>query len=93
MAISETWLRSSNTNKSIAIDGFKIIRADRKGSRNDRNKGGGVAIYLNDQFKHKIIFNSAKDNLGFSFIDFLAIEIYTPRSKIIFCVVYRTNKC
>lgn len=38
-AVAETWLRNGvNTNKSIAIPGFKIVRSDRRSSTNDRNK-------------------------------------------------------
>lgn len=93
IAIGETFLRSSNTNKSVEINGFKILRADRAGRKNDRNKGGGVAIYLNKNFKHKIILNSSKNNHGFKFVDFLVIEIVSKFSKVIFGVIYRTKDC
>lgn len=93
IAISETFLRASNTNKSVEIDGYKLIRADRVGRKNDRNKGGGVAVYLKTNFKYKIILNSFKNNHGFKFIDFLVLEISTKYSKITFGVLYRTKDC
>lgn len=92
-AISESWLRSSNTNKSVNIDNFKVIRSDRKGKPGDRNKGGGVAIYLRKNFRHKILLNSNKDNLGVDNIEFLFIDIFTRFSKVTFGVVYRSPKC
>ena len=36
---SETWLKSSNTNNRINIEGYTVFRTDRV------NNGGGVAIY------------------------------------------------
>jgi hypothetical protein len=93
IAISETFLRHSNTNKSVEIENFKIIRSDRIGNKNDRNKGGGVAIYLHKNFKYKILLNSNKDNLNINFIDFIFIEIFTKTIKIVFGVIYRTNNC
>lgn len=90
---SETFLRASNTNKSVEIDGYKLIRADRVGRKNDRNKGGGVAVYLKTNFKYKIILNSFQNNHGFKFLDFLVLEISTKYSKITFGVLYRTKDC
>lgn len=92
-AISESWLRSSNTNKSIKVDNFKVIRADRKGKPGDRNKGGGVAIYLKKNFRHKVLLNSSKNNFEINNIEFLVVEIFTRFSKLIFGVVYRAPKC
>jgi len=93
VAISETFLRASNTNKSIQIDGFKVIRSDRSARVGDRNKGGGVAIYLKTNLRHKIILNSSKCNNNIVNVEFLFLEIFTRSSKIIFGVVYRAPKC
>jgi hypothetical protein len=93
IAISETFLRQSNTNKSVQIENFKIVRSDRISRTNDHNKGGGVAIYLHKNLKYKIILNSNKDNLNFNFIDFLLLEIFTKTIKIVFGIIYRTNNC
>lgn len=93
IAVSETWLRSHNTNKSVEIDGFKFIRSDRPGRRGDRNKGGGVGIYLSKNFrKYKIVLQSSKDAHGVVGIEFLAIEVYTKFSKVVLVVAYRA-KC
>lgn len=93
IALTETWLRSNNTNKSIDIPGYKIIRSDRKSKRGDRNKGGGVAIYVLKNFKTKVVLNSFKDNVQIENIEFLFIEIFTRTSKIVFGVVYRAPRC
>lgn len=92
IAISETFLRKSNTNKSVHLEGFKIIRADRKGKKGDRNKGGGVAIYVQNNLKTKIILDSTAD-FGIKNVEFLFIEIFKRTAKIIFGVVYRAPKC
>lgn len=93
IAIVETWLRSSNTNKSIDIPGYKIIRSDRKSKSGDRNKGGGVAIFVLKNLKTKVILNSSKDNAQIENVEFLFIEIFTRTSKIIFGIVYRAPRC
>jgi len=93
IALTETWLRSSNTNKSIDIPGYKIIRADRKSKRGDRNKGGGVAIFVLKNLKTKIILNSSKDNAQIDNAEFLFVEIFTRTAKIVFGVVYRAPRC
>lgn len=64
IAIIETWLRNANTNQSIGIDGFKVMRSDRVGRRGDRGKGVGDANCLNTNYKYKLVLNSNRDNLG-----------------------------
>lgn len=58
MAISESWLHKAETNQSVEIDNFNVVRADRVPGVGDRNIRGGVAIYLNKHFKHKILLES-----------------------------------
>lgn len=79
LCISETWLQS-HTNKSVSIPGFKIFRADRTVT-----KAGGVAIYIKDNIKAKVISKS----LGKAGPDYLFIEIYTMFSKVLLSGIYR----
>ena len=75
--VTETYLRKGvNTNKSVAIDGFRIIRADWVGRKGDRNKGGGVAVYLKNCFKSRVLASSLDEKLNFKKIDFLITEIF-----------------
>lgn len=56
IAICETWLRNKiHTNEIVEINGFKIHRSDRKTNGKDKNKGGGVALYVRNNIKTKCI--------------------------------------
>lgn len=45
IAISESCLKSHIPSKNVKIDGYNLVRNDRRGCR-----GGGVAIYICDHF-------------------------------------------
>lgn len=94
-AISETWLRNRvNTNKSVEISGFKIYRSDRKFSERDRNKGGGVALYVKNNFGCRILMRSSDaSDLNIIGAEFLLSEIISKHAKIFVAVVYRTVRC
>jgi hypothetical protein len=47
ICISETWLTKWHTNKRAALQGYKLIRADRCDERRD----GGVAMYVRNDLK------------------------------------------
>lgn len=94
MVIVETWLRHGvNPNKTCSISGYKIYRSDRHSRNGDRNKGGGVAIYVADGLKVNILERSFRTNHEILYADFLFLEIFTKFSKILICGVYRTSKC
>lgn len=48
-------IEKTQTNKSVAIANYKIYRCDRISRSSDQNKGGGVAIYVSNRFKSKIV--------------------------------------
>ena len=48
LAISESWLNSSTSNAEVEIIGYKLHRLDRL-----HKKGGGVCIYVRNNFKTK----------------------------------------
>lgn len=83
LAISETWLVPSITNKSVAIPGYKLIRNDRD-KRLGKARGGGVAIYIHESFKYKQVLHSENSN-----IEYLFIEILRKGLKILVGVIYR----
>ena len=47
--VTETWLTESIPDEAIPIPGFNLFRKDRPSGR-----GGGVAIYVNNEFPIKI---------------------------------------
>lgn len=93
-AIVETWLRHGvNTNKSVNIDGFKIFRSDRKSSKRDRNKGGGVALYVKTDFVCKVVKKSSDIGCEIRGTEYLLAEIRGKKANFFVAVVYRTNDC
>lgn len=94
MVIVETWLRHRvNQNKTCAIQGFKLFRSDRHSRSGDRNKGGGVAMYVADGLRVNTLERSFTNDHGILNTDFIFIEITTKLSKILVCGIYRTSKC
>lgn len=53
ISFSETWLKSYNTSKSVEIDGYNLVRCDRR-----MRKSGGVAIYLKENVKFRVLASS-----------------------------------
>lgn len=48
--VTESWLKSYISNKSIMIHGFNVVRNDRP-----RSKGGGVALYIKKDCATKLL--------------------------------------
>lgn len=94
IAISETWLRSGvNTNKSMTIPGFKVLRSDRRTSIGDRNKGGGVALFVKQNIKTKILMKSADNENNIENVEYIFVECLLNGRLFAIAVVYRTNSC
>lgn len=71
--LAETHVTDNIQNQEIYIDNYEIIRCD----SNSRHTGG-VAIYLNENIKYKIINSETRDNI----IYILSIEIIKPKKYI-----------
>lgn len=93
IAIQETWLRSYHSNKSVEILNYNIFRCDRKCSKHDRDKGGGVAIYIKNSYKSKKISCLYSNSIGklLSGIEFLMTEVQNKFSKLLICNVYKVK--
>lgn len=79
ISVSETWFSDSHNDKLISIPGFSVIRNDRNNRR-----GGGVAIYLRNFYKYRIIYKSPTN----ARIEALLIEVLIGNAKILLGVVY-----
>jgi hypothetical protein len=79
IAVSETWFKSKHSNRLIALDGYRVVRADRGGGR----RGGGVAIYLKEGIRYKIVARSTPSSV----VDYLFLELRLPYPLLV-CVVY-----
>lgn len=94
IVIVETWLRRGvNQNKTCDIPGYTLHRSDRHSRKNDRNKGGGVAVYVANGLKVNTVERSFLNDHGISGSEFIFLEIQTEISKILICGIYRTNGC
>lgn len=79
VGLSETWLKSAVSLRSVSVPGYIFHRNDRKSSR-----GGGVGIYISSSLRHKLVFSSSI--LGKC--ESLFLELYSGSLKILFGVVY-----
>lgn len=84
IAVSETWLKSHISNKSVEITGYKLLRADRMFRR-----GGGVALYVSTKLKTRIVSTSFTGVRELFKSNYLFIEITFPDSVILFGVTYK----
>jgi hypothetical protein len=78
--VSETWFKKWHTNKRIGINGYKVIRAD----RSDGRRGCGVALYIEDGLKYKVLAKSEKPSV----IDYLFIELKFFGENILVGLIY-----
>ncbi|CAB4020826.1 Hypothetical predicted protein [Paramuricea clavata] len=87
LALSETWLNTSTTNAEVKIQEYNIYRLDRK-----HKKGGGVCIYVRNDFKTKVLKNlSYISPVGFHQL-WLQVQVNKNKSMIV-CVTYRPPDC
>ncbi|XP_075162722.1 uncharacterized protein LOC142235352 [Haematobia irritans] len=78
-AISETWMKSPVSTKSVSISGYDFVRNDRPARR-----GGGVGIYISKKLRYRTIFRS--DCYGEC--ESLFIEVVCGSEVVLFGVVY-----
>ncbi|KAK4324485.1 hypothetical protein Pmani_004892 [Petrolisthes manimaculis] len=48
IALTETWLQDRDADSTVTIDGFMLVRSDRRGV--DKDRGGRVASYVNNRW-------------------------------------------
>ena len=90
LAFTETWLNNKMTDSSLEIPGFTLVRADRTEEKSGKKKGGGVAIYINENWCNNI--NIEKQHCCPN-IEFLSVSLrpkYLPRefTNVYITVVY-----
>lgn len=78
--ISESWLKPNLLSTSYSLPGFVLIRNDRLEKR-----GGGVAIYLRCEFRHRVLATSAGSS---GTAEFLFLEVPIKGIKTVIGVVY-----
>ena len=79
ISVTETWLDSSVSDAEIRLEGYSVLRKDRK------RTGGGVCIYINNDYA----FNTRTD-LTSNDTEAIWAELLLPKSKpILIGTVYR----
>jgi hypothetical protein len=82
LAVSETWLKSDDSDDYVKVEGYSIIRKDRNGKR-----GGGVCLFIRKALSFNILYMS---NLQFdNQPEYIFIEIIVKKIKLLCSVVYR----
>lgn len=78
-AISETWLSSDISDRSISIPGYKLCRNDRQFSA----RGGGVGVFISNGLHYKPVFK-----ISVSHCESLFLELCFGGTKLLLGVVY-----
>ena len=91
MCFSETWLNENDSDDSLDIEGFTIIRSDCTGESGKQN-GGGVCFYFNQLWANKNNIH-VKKQICNEDIELLSVYVrpyYLPRefTQVIFTAVY-----
>ena len=92
LCFSETWFKPSSTTESLDIDNFTLLRGDRKSETTNKERAGGVCVYINERWCHPNNahnYNHHCDNN----IELLTVTLrpyYLPRElpKVTVIVVY-----
>lgn len=79
IGVSETHLKSKTRSKAIEIEGYRLIRNDRK-----IDACGGVALYIRKEYKYSVIGASETDD-----IEFLFVEVRLQFTKLLIGVFYK----
>ena len=83
VSVSETWANSHVSDALIKLNGYNLIRHDSRGKR-----GGGLAIYIHDNIKFKVIEKSDSS----SKTEFVIFEILLNGTKILVISIYNPPK-
>ena len=82
-AISETWLTDKTPLDRVSLENYRIYRKDRINKR-----GGGVAIYIKEQYQAKEIKISNENEIP----EMLWLEVKVGIKKVAIGVLYRAPK-
>lgn len=85
ICLSETWLNESINDNVIAVDGYRVLRNDRKYSR-----GGGICIYHKQDRDCRVIdvSDSLMELVDCNRTEYMFIEVRVNNKKILLGAVY-----
>ena len=89
IGLTETWLNELIPDSSIDIPNFTPIRLDRSGETS-KSKGGGVMLYVNNQWCNNITIKSSECNNNIEILTVNLRPFYLPRefTNIFLTVLY-----
>lgn len=92
MCFTESWLNELTPDSHVSLDGFQIVRADRKAKESGKKKGGGIAMFVNNRWCNPGHIR-VKEQLCNKDIELLAVSMrpyYLPRefSQVIAITTY-----
>jgi ribosome assembly protein 1 len=88
ICLTETWLQERDPDSSVDIDGFTLLRCDRK--LNSKTRGGGVCVYVNEKWCKNVSIVETHCDKNIEILVFSLRSYYLPReiNKIITAVIY-----
>lgn len=87
---TESWLASKNSDRSIAIQGYRFVRNDRCYKR-----GGGIVVYYKENLSCRRVMSTVISNESTDKTECLALEFCVKRQKFVVVTVYNPpdNDC
>ena len=88
ICLTETWLDCRDSDGSVNIDGFNLVRADRKGTR--KQHGGGIGVYINEHWCKNVTIKKCYCDDNVEYLILSCRPFYMPRefNNIYVTVVY-----
>jgi hypothetical protein len=83
VAVSETWLKSKNSDKFCSVNGYNIARNDREGKG-----GGGVALFVKHPLQFKVVASSP-NLFDPTQVEFIFCEITLHNTQILVAALYK----
>ncbi|XP_058983890.1 uncharacterized protein LOC131804754 isoform X1 [Musca domestica] len=77
--VTESWLNSAVSSKSLVVPGYKLVRSDRVG-----RVGGGVCLYIGSGIPYKVVFRSN----NFGVCESVCVELNIGALVLLVAVVY-----
>jgi exonuclease III len=88
LSFSETWLKSSQYNNSVSLNGFRVFRRDRFRGRERGIVGGGVALYVKENIKAKLV----KKSIDGAFVEYILVSLDLNGVSVLVGSVYSPDR-
>ena len=79
ITLTETWLNSSIPDNAVSFEGLATFRADRRCALQDHPRGGGLCIYINNNWCINAKFVSSHCSPDIELLNVNCRPFYLPR--------------